>query len=103
MKKTIERLKYKIKESGYLSTTRLTLMLLALDPDLNDRDIKKVFKALTTDGIHRIEYTNSYVAPYTRKSLYLYNPDRAPAPKPVRAVRKTKKRATKPKARKPNE
>ena len=90
----LERICNKIRENGYLSVTRVTLELFNINSELTSEEIDKMLKDIVGDGIHRIEYTNRYVAPYTRKGLYIYNPTFTDKPK---TVRKTKARVDKPK------
>lgn len=65
-----EDIRNRIKYKGYMTRTQISIEL----PDL--KQIKRVLTTLAKDPeIHKIEYTNKYVAPYTIKQLYFYNPN----------------------------
>lgn len=78
MEEVIRRLKARIAESGYLSATRIAVEL----PDLRtlakeEANLDDVLAALEADkAIHKVEYTNRFVAPYRMKDLYIYNPNK---------------------------
>lgn len=72
----IEYIRYQIKEYGFLSATRITFLLKDFNSELKDDEIKQILENIVGEGIHRVEYTNKYVAPYATKGLYLYNPNR---------------------------
>jgi len=60
-----EQIKYK----GYMTGTQISIQIS------NDQ-IKMIINLLENDPeIHKIEYTNKYVAQYTTKQLYFYNPN----------------------------
>jgi len=62
-------IKEQIKYKGYMTGTQIYMQL-------SDKEKKEVIKSLIDDPeIHKIEYTNRYVAPYTTKQLYFYNPN----------------------------
>lgn len=89
----VEYIRYKIKEYGFLSATRVTFLLKDYNSELNDDKIKQILDDIVGDGIHRVEYTNRYVAPYTTKGLYLYNPNRYIKKRPTKKKKVTKKKA----------
>jgi hypothetical protein len=80
-----EDLKKILKNKGYLTVTRITLMV-------GPKNIKKALAELESDlEIHKIEYTNNYVAPYTGRQLYFYNPS---IKKKVKRKSKVKKKTS---------
>lgn len=86
--KDAEYIKYKIKDKGYMTATQITL---DLSDELNSEEIKNILIQIEEDReFHKIEYTNRYVAPYTTKKMYFYNPKLR-----KRTRRKTKKKVSK--------
>jgi hypothetical protein len=82
-----EDIKSILKYKGYITGTQISLKLS--DP----KQIKETLATLEKDPeIHKIEYTNRYVAPYKTKQLYFYNPNIK-----KKAKRKSKTKKTPPK------
>lgn len=79
----VEHIKNKIRTNGYMTATQITLELAK---SLDSKQIKEVLKKLVGKEFHKVEYTNKYVAPYTTKTLYFYNPN---------IKKRTRKKATK--------
>lgn len=71
----IEFIRNEIKELGFLSATRVSILVHQRGPVTND-ELEVILKSLVGDGIHRVTYTNKYVHPYATKKLYVYNPNR---------------------------
>lgn len=93
MRKETEHIRNKIKENGYLSATKITLLLKDYNPSLEESELKQILKEMMGDGVHKIEYTNRYVAPYTTKDLYIYNPNHTEQKKQTkRTYKKSKKK-----------
>lgn len=70
----VEKARRLVRDRGFKSAIQITLELM------NDKhsveEITTAISSLECDDIKRIEYTNTYVAPYKTKDLFVYNPHR---------------------------
>ena len=73
MKNEIEFVRNKIKEKGFMSETKITLELIQRKNSASK--IKRILRAITSQGFHKLKYTNRYVSQYTTKVLFYYNPN----------------------------
>jgi len=76
----------KIKCNGYMTHTQISI-------EISDtKKLKEFLVELNKDPeIHKVEYTNKYVAPYTTKQLYFYNPNTKKRTKRKTSGKKKKK------------
>ena len=69
-----EYFRNKIKKYGFLSGTKITI-----EADkkwgLSAPSIVRLLDEIVNDEIHKIEYTNMWIAPYATKVLFYYNPN----------------------------
>lgn len=63
-------IKNEIKYKGYMTGTQISIKIT------NPKEIKEVLRELDKDPeIHKIKYTNKYIASFITKQLYFYNPN----------------------------
>lgn len=74
MKKIIKQLQYEIRNNGFLTATQIILRLSKNDYKTNKHNIELILNSIECKDIHKIKYTNSYIAKYKLKDLYYYNP-----------------------------
>ena len=71
----LEYIRKQIMNYGFMSASKISIILNSMDKKFDDKEIKKILKLIPGDGFHKIEYTNKYVAPYRTKQLFFYNPN----------------------------
>lgn len=87
----LEYIRDEIRHSGYLSSLKIITKLVKYDSKISRENVDNILNSIECKDIHKIEYTNSYVASYRLKDLYYYNPKKK--------KRTTKRRQTKKKTK----
>ena len=72
--KELEYMRNEIRSKGFLSALQITLRLAQRKPGIGKDELDSIMSSLVCKDIHRIAYTNSYVAALKLKDLYYYNP-----------------------------
>ena len=68
----VEKARDLVRSRGFKSKIQLTLDLMK--DNHSAKDIELAIASLACKDIIRVEYTNTYVAPYKTKELFYYNP-----------------------------
>ena len=68
----VEKARELVRSRGFKSKIQITLDLMK--DKHSAKDIELAIQNLECKDIKRIEYTNTYVAPYKTKDLFYYNP-----------------------------
>lgn len=75
MEDIIKQIRFKIIDNGFMSKTSISRELRTLG--VEEEKMKEVFAELKNEpNIHKMEYTNRFVAKYRVRDLYYYNPNK---------------------------
>ena len=83
MDELVERTRQEIRRQGYKTETRISI---ELSKKYDEKTIKKVLSLLECEDIKKVKYSNTYLANFTMKDMYCYDPR-----KPKRKRRSKKK------------
>lgn len=85
----VEKARELVRSRGFKSKIQITLDLMK--DKHSAKDIELAIKSLECNDIQKVEYTNTYVAPWKTKELYYYNPHQKKKRKRKTSGRRKKK------------
>lgn len=71
MDELVKQTRQDIRRSGYKTATRIKLEL----SDLDKEKVERLLGLIECEDIRKFSYTNIYLANFTKKDIYIYNPN----------------------------